>query len=319
MNAVTNRIDKLSLTQAPLTKQPDFDSFWKNALDTCRSHPFQTERVLEPTLLRHTDSYRVQFQGYDETPLYGWYLVPKRMDTSKKLPCIVIYHGYPGGKGFAENYARWLMMDVAVFAVDVRGQGGETGNLLQQTHGMTRGWYSQGILDRDNSYYKAVVLDAVRAIDWAAEQPEVDPSRIAVYGESQGGGLALSATALYGTVAATVAHIPNMCWMDYSVMHSTGTLSEVGQLASIFPDELDGILRTLSYFDVNNLAERIRNPVLLSVGLKDMVCWPETIFAAFNQLGSQHKEILTDPFAGHSVSGAFQHKGMTFVANWVQA
>jgi cephalosporin-C deacetylase len=295
----------------------DFSAFWEQSMRDCRSRPFNDERTAVDTLLLHTEAYHVSFEGYDHTQIKGWYLVPNRTDQEQKLPCIVIFHGYPGYKGNMENYASWLLMGMSVLAIDVRGQHGESGNLLQQTNGITKGWYSQGILDKDQSYYKAILLDAVRAIDWAA-QPEVDPSRIVITGTSQGGGIALIATALYGPVAATVAHIPSMCWMDYGVMHSTGSLSEIGQYASIYPDQLERILETLSYFDVLHLADRIHNPLLVSVGLKDTVCWPETIFAAYNRIASEHKEILIDPFVGHHVSGAFNHKGMEFIARWIK-
>lgn len=216
-----------------------------------------------------------------------------------KLPCIVCYHGYSGGKGLAEHYAPWVLMGLAVFAVDIRGQGGETGNYLLQEEGMTRGWMNQGIVDKERSYYKAITVDAIRAAEWAAVQPEVDAERLAVAGGSQGGGLALLVGALSPAPKLIIADIPNMCRMDYGLLHATGSLTEAAAFVSRFPEQLDRVLETLSYFDVMNLADRITAPVHVSVSLKDTVCMPETIFPVYRRIQAD-KTIKIYPFNDHS-------------------
>ena len=168
-------------------------------------------------------------------------------------------------------------------------------------YGTVKGWITQGILDKDTCYYKAIVLDTLQAVDWAAAQPEVDPGRIAMMGVSQGGGLTLLAAAFHPRIAAAVADIPNMCQMDFGIFNSTGSLSEAAEFVNRHPEHLERVLATLSYFDAVNCADRIRCPILVSAGLKDMVCWPETIYAAYNGIASEQKTIVPFPFAGHFV------------------
>ena len=43
-------------------------------------------------------------------------------------------------------------------------------------------------------------------------------------------------------------------------------------------------LQTLSYFDTLNLADRVRCPTIMSVGLQDQICPPTTCFAVFNRI-----------------------------------
>ena len=43
-------------------------------------------------------------------------------------------------------------------------------------------------------------------------------------------------------------------------------------------------MKTLSYFDIMNLADRVKVPVLMSIGLIDKVTPPSTVFAAYNHL-----------------------------------
>jgi cephalosporin-C deacetylase len=310
-NAIQKKINELLALYPPLTAREDLHSYWDQTLECFSKKPLHGSREQAACPQPYIDAYRVTYEGYDDTMIHGWYLLPKFVPQSN-LPCVIIYPGYTGGSEYPEQYSQWLLMGIAVFAVDVRGQGGETGNNLEQAYGMAKGWMTQGILDKDSCYYKAITIDSLKAVDWACGQPEVDSSRIAVVGGSQGGGLALITAALSDKPTLAVASIPNMCHMDHGLMTSTGSLTEAAALAARFPDQLDRILETLSYFDIMNLADRIQIPVMMSVGLKDTVCLPETIFAAYNRIQSI-KEIHTYPFSGHEVRNHHNRLMMEFV------
>lgn len=43
-------------------------------------------------------------------------------------------------------------------------------------------------------------------------------------------------------------------------------------------------MNTLAYFDIMNLADRVKVPVLMSIGLIDRVTPPSTVFAVYNHL-----------------------------------
>lgn len=311
MNAIEKRIEELYRYQPDVAAPDDLAEFWNKTVKEAEETPFAGIRVLTETPFPAMDVYHVTYDGYDNTPLKGWYIVPK-FSVERSLPCVVLFHGYTGGKGYPEQYADWLMLGYAVFAVDVRGQGGETGNRMENTYGMTRGWMTQGILDKDTCYYKAVVLDALRAIEWTASQSEIDPSRIAVAGDSQGGGISLLAAALSSKPSIAVANIPNMCHMDFGLLNSTGSLTEAAEFVNRFPEHLETVLTTLSYFDMLHLADRIHIPVMLSVGLKDTVCMPETVFSAYNRIPSE-KIMNVYPFTGHAVSSYQKRQAFDFL------
>jgi cephalosporin-C deacetylase len=311
MNVIEKRIAELKQYRPDHTTPGDIDLFWDKTLEEVQAKPVRAFKTPVETPYPHIDASRVTFEGMDDTPLHAWYLRP-RFAGDQKLPCVVIFHGYTGGKGYPEDYASWLMLGFAVFAVDVRGQGGETGNRSDDPHGTVKGWVTQGILDKNTCYYKAITTDALRAVDWVAEQSDVDADKIAVCGASQGGGLALMVSALSHRPAITVADIPNMCHMDFGIMNSTSSLTEAAEFAHRFPEHLEQVLHTLSYFDVMNLAHRIRIPVMVSVGLKDTVCMPETVFAAYNRIESP-KTIEIYPFTGHAVEGFQRRKTAEFM------
>ncbi|BBI32120.1 acetylxylan esterase [Cohnella abietis] len=311
-NAISRRIEELSKLAPPLTAQPDLEEYWDQTLKSFSTKPLNAKRTLEETPYTYMDVYKVEYEGFDETPIYGWYLLP-RYRRDEKVPCIVHFHGYGGSKGYPEEYASYLLMGFAVFAIDVRGQAGETGNLLAHEYGVAKGWVTQGILHRDTCYYKAITIDALKAFEWVSEQPEVDLTRICSAGGSQGGGIAMIAAALSDIPTIAVCHIPNMCQMDFGVLNSSSSLAEAAIFIERFPEHQDTVFETLSYYDNMNLAHRIRIPVFVTVGLKDPVTMPETIYAAYNFIESE-KTIVPYPFSGHTVTGDQHRRAMDFVS-----
>lgn len=299
MNAIDKRIQELYEYMPDLTTPADLDQFWERSLMASRQHSHSISKEKVETPFEMMDTYAVTYRGYDTTPIHGWYLVPSFL-KKEKYPAIVIYHGYQASRSLPEYYTHWIMMGVAVFVVDCRGQSGDTGNHIVQDGGMVKGWMTQNIADKENSYYKAMIIDAVRAVDWLSDQAEIDATNIGVMGGSQGGGLSLMTTVLHEEVAYCIANVPSLCHLDYGVLHSTGSLTEVATYLNKYPSQLDAVLDTLSYFDVMNMAHLIRVPVMMSVGLKDTICMPETIFAAYNRITAP-KEMHVYPFCGHAV------------------
>lgn len=302
MNMIETRRQELeNCRPEPTLDAETVNRFWDEILAEYEHKPLQLSVVPEATPYAGMQVSKVSFKGFDETGINAWYITPlTKEQTAETLPCVVTFPGYSGDRGYPERYASWVLLGYAVLAVDVRGQLGETGNLLHQETGMTRGWITQGILEKENSYYMAVAMDAIRAVDVAAQLPGVDPARIGITGGSQGGGLALLAGALNRRVAAIAADIPNLCRLDYGVLNSTSSLTEVADYVKRYPEHLERVLHNLAYFDIMNLAHRFTAPILMSVGWKDTVCLPETIYAAYNRIVSS-KQMLDYPFSGHEV------------------
>jgi cephalosporin-C deacetylase-like acetyl esterase len=138
-------------------------------------------------------------------------------------------------------------------------------------------------------------------VDFLASRPEIDAARIGVEGGSQGGGLTFAAAALDPRIACCAPDIP---WLGDWV----GYLACAPWPAEHYPELQKGnpglsyatINRVLSYTDTMNLADRIRCPVLMSVGLQDDVCPPRTAFATYNQVRSE-KTYRVYPWSGHWV------------------
>lgn len=318
-HAITRRGRELQQYTAELTIDTvKLDDFWTASLQAYENKPLAIERERQESPFPNVTIDKLTYKGYDDTPIHGWFMVPHAPNTAQtaKYPTIVTFPGYTDDRGYPERYAQWLLLGYAVFAVDVRGQGGETGNYMPEQSGSVKGWVSSNLLVPEGSYYHALTIDVVRAIDAAAAQPEVDAAKLATVGGSQGGGLALISAALNPKVSAIIADIPNMCHMDFGVLNSGSSLTEIAQHLKRYPERLEAILHTLAHYDMLNLASRIKVPVLMSVGWKDGVCLPETIYAVYNRITSE-KVIYDYPFSGHEVSEYHNRERIAFLRKYL--
>ena len=69
------------------------------------------------------------------------------------------------------------------------------------------------------------------------------------------------------------------------------------------PGSREQVMRTVSYMDLMNLAQRIKVPVLISVGLWDRTCPAPAIYRMYLALGSSAKKIAVYPYLDHPEVG----------------
>ena len=100
----------------------DFDDFWASTLAETRSRPL--DLAIEPVDygLKIIDTYDVTFSGYGGQRIKGWLNLP-RDRANGKLPCVVEYIGYGGGRGYPLNWLIWASAGYAHLIMDTRGQG----------------------------------------------------------------------------------------------------------------------------------------------------------------------------------------------------
>lgn len=246
--------------------------------------------------------YEISYCGFDETRVWGWYLLPA-FQCRDRWPCLIQYHGFTDSRGFPWQLMHWVLSGMAVIAVDCRGQGGKTGNCAHYSGcGQVGNVTTLGILDPREYYYRAVYVDCIKALDFAAGRPEVDMSRIAVRGTSQGGALGMAVCALDERPALAIVNVPGNSDLRTRVAGRHGSFSAVADYLMRWPDQAEQVLETLSYFDTMNMADRIRCPVFASVALGDDVCPARCYYGSYNRITSE-KQITVYPFNGHDGAG----------------
>lgn len=298
-------------TYCPDRDEPaDFDAFWTATLDEARAFPLQATFEKVDYGLVAQEIFDLTFHGFGGQTVKGWLILPAQRD--EKIPCVVEFIGYGGGRNFGFDWLLWASAGYAHLVMDTRGQGsswsrGDTPDLYAEGgNGHFPGSMTLGILDPKHYYYRRVFTDAVRAIEAARSHPAVDASRIAVTGGSQGGGITIAAAALVPDVAAAMPDVPFLChYRRATEIVDTYPYREIAEYCHIHRDKVDTVFKTLSYFDGLNFASRATAKALFSVGLMDQVCPPSTVYAAYNFWAGE-KEISVYPYNGHEGGQSYQ-------------
>ncbi len=307
MSFAESILDELYEYKPPLTRREDFDEFWEGTIAKSQEVPLEPELKPYDYPSPFVEVYDITYNGFDYTKIHGWYIIPKFVEK-KSLPCIVHYHGYGGNRGRPADFMPWIMLGMAVISIDCRDQNGDTGTRAIYSSGSTQSVVCKGILDKNEYYFRSVYMDCIRAIDFAYTREEIDKERIIVEGGSQGGALAMAVAALDNDrVFASLADVPSNSNIEKRIEGSHGSFSSVTQYLKTHPDKIEKVYETLSYFDTMNMADRIKCPVLASVGLQDNVCPAKLYFATYNRIQSQ-KDIKIYPFNGHEGGGAIQNE-----------
>ena len=302
-------LDQLKTYRPERTEPADFDAFWQSTLAEARQHPLNVTFAPVEYGLQAQETFDVTYSGFGGQAIKGWLILPRR--RSAKLPCVVEYIGYGGGRGFPTDWLLWASVGYAHFVMDTRGQGsnwqkGDTPDNGAGGNPFHPGFMTQGILDPRDYYYRRVFTDASRAIEAARSHPAVDAGRIAVAGGSQGGGITIAAAGLVPDVAAAMPDVPFLChYRRATEIVDTYPYNEISRFLNTHRDRSEQVFKTLAYFDGVNLAARAKAATLFSVALMDTVCPPSTVYAAYNYW-SGPKDIRIYTYNNHEGGGDYQ-------------
>ena len=295
-------LDELKNYKPDRHEPADFDSFWTETLAEARQHPLNAQFDPVDYKLKTVECFDVTFAGFGGQPIKGWLLLPR--ERSGRLPCVVEFIGYGGGRGLPFDWLGWPSAGFAVFVMDTRGQGsswraGDTPDPDAGASAHYPGFMTVGILDPKTYYYRRVFTDAVRAVEAARSHPAVDAGRVAVTGGSQGGGIAIAAGGLDPSVAVVMPDVPFLChYRRATEIVDTMPYYEIVRYCKVHREKVETVFNTLSYFDGVNLAARCQTRALFSVGLMDDICPPSTVFAAYNHWAGP-KDIRVWPYNNH--------------------
>ncbi|MCI0478472.1 MAG: acetylxylan esterase [Anaerolineales bacterium] len=302
-------LDKLQEYKPPRIEPDDFDAFWRDTLDAARQFPLDARFERADWNLQTLDVFDVTFNGYGGQPIKGWLLLPR--ERASKLPCVVEYIGYGGGRGFPYNWLVWASAGYAHFVMDTRGQGsvwlhGDTPD-SDASSPQAPGFMTRGILSPETYYYRRVFADAVRAVQAAQNHPAIDAARIAITGRSQGGGITIAVSGLLPEIVrVALPEVPFLChYRRAAQIIDTDPYAEIARYCRAHRDQVEQVFRTLSYFDGVNFATRAHAPAFFSTSLMDNTCPPSTVFAAYNYYAGE-KQIKVYEFNLHDGGGVHQ-------------
>jgi cephalosporin-C deacetylase len=274
----------------------DFDQFWDSTKRHLAAAPLSPQ--LTPDL-EHTDAavacFKASYAGLRGAVVHARYCRPAAEGT---YPAVLVNPYY--AQGAIPPPVDLAKAGFAALAYQARGF-----DVDLPTYPLESTWYVLTGIDEPETYvFRDIVSNALRGLDFLYSRPEVDPHRIGVMGASQGGGVSLLVAGLDKRVAAVAADFPFLSdWPD-SLSATQPPYSDVSEYIKGHKTGADKIMKTLSFYDAGNVADRIEVPVLVQVGLKDRTCPPEGIKNVYGKLKSADKTLKEYPKADHSDQGA---------------
>ncbi|WP_434615481.1 acetylxylan esterase [Arthrobacter sp. A5] len=311
------------------SRPADIDGFWDATIAAVRAFPLNARFTPVDNHLTVIDTLDVSFSGADGAPIKGWLHLPAHRAPEARLPVVVHYAGYSGGRGLVNQDTRWAQAGYAHFIMDTRGQGyggisGETADPHPSAGEVAyAGLMTRGIRSKESYYYRRLYVDAFRAVQAAQAHPEVDASRVVLAGVSQGGGITLAVAGLAaGRLDGVIGALPDVPFLqDFPRaidIAPRGPYQEIAGFLNRHRDRYEQVLQVLNYFDGVHLGRAATARALFSVALMDDICPPSTVFAAYNAYGSEaatRKELEIYRFNNHE-GGQEYHwiKQLEFVA-----
>jgi cephalosporin-C deacetylase len=286
----------------------DFDRFWQATRDSLKTVPMAVS--MNKDSLQSTDSvdvYRVSYSSLHGVRVHGWYTLPRWKQGPHAA--LLFLPGYSTGRISPKiGHSR---RGFATLSIQVRGYEVDRENYPEDNSS----YMTIGIRRPETYIYREIICHCLRGIDFLETQPEVDRDRICAIGGSQGGGLSLLTGGLDNRVKFIVANVPFLTDFPMSMETTGNPFRDVVRYIRNNPEQKDRIYRTVSYFDVINVAARIKVPTLVSAGLWDRTCPAPSIYKMFLALGSSDKKIGIYPYLDHGEVGGPHGK---VVDQWLQ-
>lgn len=312
MPAFEMPLAELRVYQGRNPKPSDFDAYWDRALRELDSTPPQIELIPRASPAHFAECFDMWFTGVGGARVHAQYIRPT---SGGPHPAVLQFHGYSGNAGDWFDKLAWAAQGFAVAAMDVRGQGGlsdDPGGVKGTT---LRGHIVRGLSDHpDRLMFRQIFLDTAQLARAVTSFAEVDSTRIAAMGGSQGGALTLACAALEPRVARAAPVFPFLC--DYQRVWEMDLAENAYEELKYYFMRFDPthereqeIFTRLGYIDVQHLAHRIRAQVLMTTSLMDTICPPSTQFAAYNKITSAKEMVLYPDFGHEDLPG---HMDRTF-------
>lgn len=290
-------IEELLEYQGVNPRPEDHDAYWEKALSEMKAVEAKTSFMEADFKSPIVSCYDMYFTGVNGARIYAKHVRPK--NVSGKIPAVIIFHGY--GADCDDWYSKipYAASGMAVFAMDVRGQGGRSEDVGGVCGNTLHGHIIRGLVENNpqKMFYRDVFLDTAQLAGIVLGLDFVDETKVYVTGGSQGGALSLACASLEPRIAKVAIAEPFLC--DFKrVCDMKLNVNVYGELRDYFRmydplhEKEEEFFTKLGYIDIQYLVPHIKGEVLMLTGLLDTTCPPETQFAAYNKMTCKKRYIL---------------------------
>lgn len=298
------------------TMPPDFEAFWRQALEEARKVPFEAEYfdVAEATNEQFITQL-VRLRVGRKKWMQGYLTRPRTSDPAQRFPVVLCPPGAGSQRIFPSDYyprQGCIYMKIEIHDNDQRLPD-EAYNEQRQRN--SDGYMRRGMASRDTYYYKDVYVGCARVLDFLCSLPQWDGKNAMVTGGSQGGALTIVTAALNDKATLCAPFYPALCDLTGFLHNRAGGWPKF--FTSSYKDgrvdlPQEQAVATLQYFDVVNFARMLRVPTFMSWGYSDDTCSPTSVWAAWNAISAPKRKDIT-PTSGHWRFPSSQEKMMVWM------
>ena len=294
----------------------DLDLFWDKAVAELEQIEPQVKLERAAFQARNADCYDMWFTGVGGARVYAKLLKPKNIRT--KAPAVVHFHGYTGSSGDWLDKLAYVNEGFVIAAMDCRGQGGKSQDSGSPLGNTQHGHIIRGLEEGPEALlYRSIFADTAQLARIVMSMEDVDETRVAAVGGSQGGALAFACAALTPKLNRAAVQYPFLSdyqrvWEMDMTERAYAELKGFFRLFDLQHKMEREYFRRLGYIDIHNLAHRVQAQVLWGIGLMDNSCPPSSQFAAYNRLACK-KEMRIFPDFGHEGLPGFWDEAMLFL------
>ncbi|MDQ8209113.1 alpha/beta fold hydrolase [Coraliomargarita sp. SDUM461003] len=290
-------------------KPADFNAFWDRGLTELKAIDPQIAYTEVAFQAPYAKCQSIHFTGTGDARVHAKLATPLKA-SAKPGPALVMFHGYSGASANWTDMLAYVAAGYTVAALDCRGQGGQSEDIVPTKGNTLHGHIIKGLDDApEKMYYRNVFLDTARLAQIVMTMDTVDADRVGAMGGSQGGALALACGALEPRIQRIYSQYPFLSdykrvWnMDLDQNAYVGLRDYFRRFDPLHQRE-DAIFEKLGYIDVSHLSARIQAEVLMGITLMDNICPPSTQFAAFNAIQSPKHKLIYPDFGHEALPGA---------------
>ncbi len=276
----------------------DFDAFWSSRREALNQVPLEARLTELNSGDKDIKLFGVEIQSLGAHPATGYLAYPAGA-APKSLPGYIEFLSWSSVDANRRAAINTAKRGALAFAASWHGfpvNKGREFYAKEVPKFIRRGM--PGIEDRDKWIFSDMYYRVMRALDYIKSRPEWDGKTLVVMGGSLGGAQAAAAAALDDDVTLAVVSVPCFCEFDgpaagrvRSIPHRNDRLTRSGDRRP---------LEAGAYYDLVNLAPRIKCETFVCTGFTDELCPPSNVYAFYNALpDSTPKVMSTNPRTGH--------------------
>ncbi len=288
----------------PKIKRPEhFLSFWEEEIIKIKKKPLEpvSKLILRKSLTKG-NLYDIQFRGHQENIIEGFLNIPRKL---KKVPLVISIHDYWEKFERIEEINNTLIeKGIAHLHLYLHKRDFYTQQNFKQNENTEKQEYKFPPIFLETfkqpfryDYGVFLILDVLRSIDFIRLNKSIRHDKLGIYGRGLGANLAVFAAA-FRPESVKVLSLERISpvWFEYYIKYSNSQLAKeyqkIIQLKKLKKDDPS------SYQFMNDpifIADDIKIPVLMSVGLEDEIHPAFCAFGFFNLLKcDKNIQIFTD-------------------------